>query len=1520
MKRLFIASVLCICAAIAVTGYSSGSGTMAPIGLLAPDHAFYQQHNTDGTHSTITATSGTFGDVSTNNLYSGWVRMYRTGSQTWKVVDPNGTEIDISSSTTGGLQEAINYAVTHCHPFWVNGGGRYSAPGVNVIHCSTTLEIPPLELATIIIENVTINFPGSLGSDPGVRFDSCMQVYFRMDGQIVYGGTGTALEFNVRNALPYDGVKSLGASTFHFPTIWGGTNGVYFRPVDGPIGENTFTFQEINHCERAIFVLSTNDDSTFYHNRIVAPLMQGPQDANKPFVLIGGSANTHVKYNEWHLSSHAILNGQRAISTYETGGLYFGSISSDLGVPSDAIFLESTATGNQFFMGTMEGGYSAHANSANNIIRYQDTIYGNVGIDTDPNASLDIGGGHEDHINGVDDLLVKDDAEIDGNLYIEGDANIVGTLNINLLDTTGAGDLDYGSADVTDHTFIADGGTAIIDGSYQFPDADGSPSVVGEFQYDNTVTGLSDGALCWYDDDAIRYLVDLATLPSDDDYVVAYDADANSFYMKADAGAAGGDSISIDGVGVVDPDFVSTGDIDFTDSSNTVTADLNDDKIKESHLNATNTPGAGEDNYVLTYNHAGGNFTWAPDQDSGGSTAYDDIADPDAATTINFDDDERVTWAIAEDSAASFFTIDDSDAAVAANTYLFHLLYSVDDDEANADYIKCEDAGGVVFTVQDGGDTAIEGNLTVGKNTHKTIPVNGTSKTLQLAVHGDDVANTYVSYMDRASDTHSPTMLIARAHGTHTSPAVVADDSVLGQIGMVGWDGTDMAFGAKILARVHGTPGSNDMPAEIVLAVAEDGTSTATEQVTLYDGVFGPITDNDVDIGTSGAEFKDGYFDGTVNTDALTVGAAATMSEADMEKLDDITNGTAAANKALVLDGNADITSGLNSLTATTFSGNGAALTDLDGENITNDTIDADSLDWGAFTDLGEGGVVEWGNIAEGEIANSVIISADIKNDTIDSDDYAADSIDNEHINWADIDNLGDEGLITVADTTDATCWLALWESATGDLAAKSDGGLTYNASTGVLSATGLSGPLTGNVTGNVSGSSGSCTGNAATATALETARAIGGVNFDGTAAITPTTIVVADTTDTSAYVALWESATGDLLPKSDAGLTYNAGTAALAATTFVGALTGNADTCTTASAGDAAVDFFGAGVTAVTDATTCTDIEGTGLSITTGVLNWAYPDGDIGDLTYSSGSVTIDADAVALTTDTSGNYVASISNGSGITGGDGGSEGATLTIAATLGTAIDTTEITDGTIELADINTVNAFADEDILTYETDSGGGLEGMTIGELLATGSSTSLSDTAALLYKTDLDSESELESQITDMANIIQATEIDTFSELDTLVADKALVNKADGAVWSGTHDFSSATVTLPERTANVDRHWNFNIWKPNSVYDDDTQVCIDPNTNAALTITKIIVTCNADPGTELDFNLKFADAFIGLANATVIAAMDTTNGAAEVSSFSDATVPAGKCVYIEFDGDPDANITQVSIKVDWDYD
>ena len=97
---------------------------------------------------------------------------------------------------------------------------------------------------------------------------------------------------------------------------------------------------------------------------------------------------------------------------------------------------------------------------------------------------------------------------------------------------------------------------------------------------------------------------------------------------------------------------------------------------------------------------------------------------------------------------------------------------------------------------------------------------------------------------------------------------------------------------------------------------------------------------------------------------------------------------------------------------------NGSSL--IDGEKIADNTIDVDSLDWGAFTDLGESGIVSWGNITAGELANNSIIDADIDDDgnftftgtwnftggdivlstlSVDAGTYAAASIDGDDIN-----------------------------------------------------------------------------------------------------------------------------------------------------------------------------------------------------------------------------------------------------------------------------------------------------------------------------------------------------------------------------------------------------------------------------------------------------------------------------------------------------------------------------------------
>ena len=124
---------------------------------------------------------------------------------------------------------------------------------------------------------------------------------------------------------------------------------------------------------------------------------------------------------------------------------------------------------------------------------------------------------------------------------------------------------------------------------------------------------------------------------------------------------------------------------------------------------------------------------------------------------------------------------------------------------------------------------------------------------------------------------------------------------------------------------------------------------------------------------------------------------------------------------------------------------------------------------------------------------------------------------------------------------------------------------------TGTLVAT-FEGNLTGNVTGNTSGTSGSTTGNAATATALETARNIGGVSFDGTgnidlpgvnsagnqntsgtAAIATAVTVADESSDTTCFPLFSTAATGDLGPKSGSNLTFNSSSGTLGATIFSG-------------------------------------------------------------------------------------------------------------------------------------------------------------------------------------------------------------------------------------------------------------------------------------------------------------------------------------------------------------------------------
>ena len=188
---------------------------------------------------------------------------------------------------------------------------------------------------------------------------------------------------------------------------------------------------------------------------------------------------------------------------------------------------------------------------------------------------------------------------------------------------------------------------------------------------------------------------------------------------------------------------------------------------------------------------------------------------------------------------------------------------------------------------------------------------------------------------------------------------------------------------------------------------------------------------------------------------------------------------------------------------------------------------------------------------------------------------------------------------ITVSDdeSSDEECFPVFTTEKSGNKPPKTKTTLTFDAKNGKLTATSFAGALTGNVTGNASGSSGSCTGIAGKATKLNTTSngIVKTTNSDGTLSIgtlapgdipnndadtsgTATTatnannIYVADeSTDTTCFPVFTTAATGNSAPKTGSNLTFNSNSGELTATTFVGALTGNASGSSGSCTGTAA-------------------------------------------------------------------------------------------------------------------------------------------------------------------------------------------------------------------------------------------------------------------------------------------------------------------------------------------------------------
>jgi hypothetical protein len=262
------------------------------------------------------------------------------------------------------------------------------------------------------------------------------------------------------------------------------------------------------------------------------------------------------------------------------------------------------------------------------------------------------------------------------------------------------------------------------------------------------------------------------------------------------------------------------------------------------------------------------------------------------------------------------------------------------------------------------------------------------------------------------------------------------------------------------------------------------------DQIKLTNGALLPVTDDDIDLGSSSLQFKDGHFDGTVEADAITVGGTAVLTGGAVTSItsllntslvlgrdadNDIDFGTdnniifraGAQDQIKLIDGalapvtDNDVDLGTSSLEFKDAFFDGTVTSDAFAGPLTGDvTGNADTATALATgRTIGMTGDVVWTS-ASFTGAGNVTGSATIQSTSVES------GMLNNNI---------------ISGQTEITSGLA-----DADELLYSDGGVLKRVGLDTLSTKVL-------------------TGNAASATILATARAINGVDFDGSAAITVT-------------------------------------------------------------------------------------------------------------------------------------------------------------------------------------------------------------------------------------------------------------------------------------------------------------------------------------------------------------------------------------------------------------------------------
>jgi len=251
-------------------------------------------------------------------------------------------------------------------------------------------------------------------------------------------------------------------------------------------------------------------------------------------------------------------------------------------------------------------------------------------------------------------------------------------------------------------------------------------------------------------------------------------------------------------------------------------------------------------------------------------------------------------------------------------------------------------------------------------------------------------------------------------------------------------------------------------------------------------------------------------------------------------------------------------------------------------------------------------------------------------------------------------------------------------------------------------------------------------------------------------------------------------------------------------------------------------------------------------------------------------------------------------------------------------GADIGGTSLEFSDLYLADGSIINLGADQDVtLTHVADTGVQIE---LDDKLLFG------DTAVYIHSDDdgyLDIEADTGIRVLGPIDMGGNT-----VEIHNSTSDLALGTEGQIGLQSTDDQLAfhggSAGEIQGEAAMSLLKHVSLSV-DPGAWYDSDAEIflfTVGDDGPEGITITEWKSSCNVDPDTEIDADLRYADAFIGLANAADIDEIDTTSGTSSedtnASINGGSAVANGKVVYIGFDADPEGTCVQWNFEM-WFY-